>query len=304
MKEHITGLIAAPLVPLNKDLTVNFPVIPKYVDFLYRNGVKGAFVNGTNGSGMLLALHDRKKIAEQWMDAAPSDFKIIIHTGHTSLTDQIILAKHAQDIGAFGFATMAPMFIKPTTIEQLVNHSALEAAGAPDLPYYFYHLPSISGVYLSMRKFLESADDKIPNLAGIKFSQLDPVEANRCINFKDGKYNILWGHDENLLPAMSLGIRGAVGSNYNWVAPLYNQIMEHFLNGNLQKARELQEISINIVNALFHVSNFRGGSKEIMRWLGIDLGPVMSPLFEIDEEESRWLHSRLKSINFFEYANK
>lgn len=304
MYKHLTGLISAPLVPLNEDLTINYDIIPDYVDFLKRNGVVGAFVNGTNGSGMLLGLEQRKKVAEKWMDAAPSEFTIIIHSGHTSLTDQCILAKHAQDIGAFGFATMAPMFIKPSTEEQMANHCAREAAAAPDIPYYFYHLPSISGVYLSMRKFMELADEKIQNFAGIKFSQLDPVEANKCINYKSGKYNILWGHDENLLPAMTLGIRGAVGSNYNWVAPLYNNIMKNFLAGNLDKARKLQEKSIEIVNALFSISNFRSGSKEILRWLGLDLGPVMSPLFEISEKESQWLHDRLNEINFFDFANK
>ena len=93
-------------------------------------------------------------------------------------------------------------------MEDLAEHASQTASRARELSYYYYHIPSISGVYFHMIDFLKEADSKIPNLAGLKYTYEDFMDIQLCKEFKDGKYDILYGRDETLLCALALGFRG------------------------------------------------------------------------------------------------
>ena len=73
-----------------------------------------------------------------------------------------------------------------------------------------------------MLEFLRLAEDSIPNLAGIKYTHSNIMECHACRRYKDGKYTIFWGTDEALLSALVIGVEAAVGSTYNYAAPLYH----------------------------------------------------------------------------------
>ncbi len=301
---HITGLITAPLTAFAKDGTVNIDVIADYAQFLHRNGVVGAFVNGTTGLGHLLSTQERMDLAERWVAVAPKGFKTIIHVGHTSVVEARTLAKHAQDIGASGIAAMGPLFLKPSTVEGLVNHCAQEAAAAPALPYYYYHIPRVSGVDLPMLDYLRLAKGKIPNLAGLKFSKVDPYEFALCLDLEGGYYDLLWGSDENLLPALAIGARGAVGSTYSFAAPIYNNIIKEFLAGRLKEARQLALTSMKMVDAILRTGNLFGTIYTIMRWLGFEYGAPRTPVLALGDDQQKLLRAQLDKVGFFEFCSK
>ncbi len=302
--DHIAGLITAPLTPFAKNGTVNIDAIANYAQFLQRNGNVGAFVNGTTGLGHLLGTQERMDIAKTWVEEAPKGFKIIIHVGHTSVVEAKSLAKHAQDIGAHGIAAMGPLFLKPSTVEALVNHCAQEAAAAPNLPYYYYHIPRVSGVDLPMLDYLRLAKGKIPNFAGSKFSKVDPAEYALCVDFDQGKYDLLWGSDENLLPALAIGARGAVGSTYNFAAPIYNNIMKEFLAGHQKEAQQLALTSMKMVDAILRTGNLFGTIYAIMRWLGFEYGAPRTPVPTLGEDQQKSLRQQLEKLGFFEFCSK
>jgi N-acetylneuraminate lyase len=231
MKLKLTGLIAAPFTALNADGSLNLPMITRQADLLMENGVHGAFICGTTGEGMSLSMDERLQVAEHWMKAAKS-LRIIVHVGHQAVADSRTLAAHAQRIGAHAFATVAPTFFRASNVDQLVNYCAQVAAGAPDLPFYYYHIPVMAGADLPMYDFLKHAGPRIPNLAGIKFTHENLMDYSRCLHLEDGRYNILFGRDEILLAALAMGAPGAVGSTYNYMAPVYHRVIEAYKAGD------------------------------------------------------------------------
>ena len=184
--EKIIGLINAPFTPFHADGTVNFDPIPAYAALLARNGLKGVFINGSSGEGYMLTEEERMQLAEAWMAAAPEGFKVIVHVGSTCVKSSNRLAAHAQKIGAWGVAVMAPPFPKVARIEELVKYCEEIASGAPNLPFYFYHIPAFNGAFLSMLDFLKAVDGRIPNFAGIKYTFESLYEYNRCRRYKNG----------------------------------------------------------------------------------------------------------------------
>src|ERR1700754_934773 len=116
-------------------------------------------------------------------------------------------------------------------------------------------MPAMTGADLPMHDFLKIAGERIPNLAGLNFTHENLKDYRRWVNFEGGRYNILFGRDEILLAALAMGATGAVGSTYNYMAPVYHRIIEAFNANDLVTARSFQSLAIQIIT----VMNRRGG---------------------------------------------
>ena len=298
MIKKLTGLIAAPFAPLGQDGKINLAIIPDLAASLKRNGVSGAFVNGTTGESMSLTVAERLQITEAWSKTAIPDFALIAHVGALALEDAKTMAAQAQRLGFTATAAMAPCFFQPPSIDELAAFLGEIAAAAPDLPFYYYHIPSMTNVKFSGLAFLKAAAGKIPNLAGIKFTHEDLMDFAECQAFEDGRYNILFGRDEVLLSALATGAVGAVGSNYNFAAPIYNKVIAAYNAGDIETARKYQQQARRIVMAGIK----QGGQpafKSIMKMIGLDCGPVRLPLRNQTAEQYAALQQELEALGLF-----
>ncbi len=297
MKAKLTGLIAAPFTAMNADGSVNLPMIERQAQALAENGVNGAFICGTTGEGLSLTTEERLQIAEKWMAAVARSLRVIVHVGHQAIGESRRIASHAQQIGAHAFATLAPTFFRITNLEQLVNYCAEIAAAAPDLPFYYYHMPAMTGTDLPMHDFLKIASRRIPNLAGIKFTHENLMDFSRCLNFDDGRFNILFGRDEILLGALAMGATGAVGSTYNYMPQIYHGVIEALNKGDIESARRMQSSAIEIIAVMSRRSGLAAG-KAMMKMIGLDCGPVRAPLQNLSSEALQSLARELEEVGF------
>jgi N-acetylneuraminate lyase len=299
MFERLRGLIAAPFTPMKADGSLNLDAIKPYADILAKQRVIGAFICGTTGEGFSMTLSERKQAAEAWVKASEGRLKIIVHVGHNCQADAVELAAHAQQCGAYAIASIAPNFYKPGCVEDLVDFFAPIAAAAPNLPFYYYNMPSMTGVSLPVDEFLKLGEKKIPNLQGIKFTHNNLMEMNQCINLEGGKFEILHGYDEILICGLSLGAKAGVGSTYNYAGRIYNGILDAFEDGNLARARELQLYSVEIVKVIIKYGGGVRGGKAIMNLLGIECGECRLPINRFTKEEYASLRADLEAIDFF-----
>jgi N-acetylneuraminate lyase len=303
MKKSLTGLIAAPHTPFHADGSLATEVIAQQARLLASNGVAGAFICGTTGEGPSLTSDERRRVVEAWVAARPESLAVIAHVGHLSFGEAAAFARHAQETGADAIATLAPGFFKPGSVEDLVAWCAKIAGAAPKLPFYYYHMPAMTGVSFPAADFLRVAAERIPTLAGVKFTHENLMDFSRSLELDGGKYDVLFGRDEILLSALALGARGAVGSTYNFAAPLYQRIISAFNRGDIAGARRDQSRSMEFIE----IHNRYGGlvaGKAIMKLIGVDCGPVRLPLRAITAADEAKLRADLEKIGFFEYCSK
>jgi N-acetylneuraminate lyase len=301
--KKIEGLIAAAFTPFHKDGSLNNEMIPVVVDKLVNDGVKGIFVCGSNGEGPNMTSDERMKVLEEFVKAANKRLQIIVHVGHSSIAEAKILAAHASDAGADAFSSVAAFYFKPTSVHNLADCMAEIAGAAPELPFYYYNIPHLTGVGMDMIEFLKSASRLIPNLAGIKYTASTIQEYQSCLNFEDGKFDILYGLDELLLPALSVGAKGAIGSTYTFAAPLYLRTIEAFRNGNMQEAKKSHSFMVEVIRAMVKHPPIPA-QKAIMHMLGWDLGPTRLPLTTLDANSYDQLYKDLKALSFFDHVSK
>lgn len=300
--KHLTGLIAAPHTPFRADGSIELEVVPQQARLLVHNGVAGAFICGTTGEGSSLTSDERRTLVESWVAARPVGLSVIVHVGHLSLNEACALARHAEEAGADAIAAIAPSFFKPPTVTELVAWCAEVARAAPTLPFYYYYMPGMTGVTIPATDFLARAGDQIPNLAGVKFTHENLMDFARSTDHADAKYNVLFGRDEILLAALALGARGAVGSTYNYAAPLFLRIIAAFQRGDPDSARRDQARVMDFVAVLDRHGGLAAG-KCIMKLIGVDCGPVRLPLRALTENDEKNLRKDLEQIGFFDYAS-
>ena len=291
---RFTGLIAAPFTAMREDGSLDLTKVAPQARALRESGVRGAFICGTTGEGLSLSTEERLEVAEAWAEHK-GDLTLFVHVGHASLKDSQRLAAHAEEVGADAVSAM-PSSPYPSTLKSAVRTCAEMAAAAPTLPFFYYHIPSLSGVAVPMRHFLPKAVDAVPTLAGVKFTFEDLMDYALCLDLY-GDLDLLFGRDELLLAGLSLGAKGAVGSTYNFAAPLYRRVMDAFAQGRSEEARAAQLEAQRVIATLLEYPGL-AAFKAAMKLVGQDLGPVRPPLQRLTEAQERELLSRLEAQGF------
>jgi N-acetylneuraminate lyase len=303
--EKIEGLVAAPFAPMDNQGDIRADFIPGYYAFLEKNGIKGAFINGSTGEGPSLTTREKMIIASEWASCAKGggNIRVINLVGGTSVRECIEHALFSLEVGISAIAVVAPYYFKPADGDQLASYVAAIGEVVPEMPVYFYHIPSLTGVTIPMAGFLSRIAGMLPNFAGIKYTDEDFMDFLECLNYGDGEYDMLWGRDECLLPALSLGCRGAVGSTYNYAAPLYHAIIDAFNKGDLELARQLQQRSVNMVAMLGKYGGIATG-KAFMRYIGMDCGNFRLPVRNMDGNMYARFALEVKSLGMENYFSK
>lgn len=295
----VEGLIAATFGTFHDDGSLNLSLIPEVVEKLIDEGLTGIFICGTNGEGPNLTIEERMQVAEAYITAVNKRILVFVHVGHSSIAESRKLAAHAASIGADAISSVAAFYFKPNSVENLVESMADIASAAPELPFYYYHIPTLTGVGMDMVDFLRLGEGVIPNLAGIKYTASTINEYQACLNYKGGKFDILYGYDELLLSALAVGAKGAIGSTYTFAAPIYLNIMKHFKAGQMHKAQQMQLASVEMVRCLVKYPSIPA-QRAIMKMLGYDFGKCRLPLKGLTAEQSKDLKSCLDACGFFE----
>ncbi|MGF1682891.1 dihydrodipicolinate synthase family protein [Photobacterium minamisatsumaniensis] len=294
--EKLTGLIAAPHTPFTTEGTVNLPVIDQIAEHLINDGVNGVYICGTTGEGIHCSVEERKAIAERWVTASQGKLKITVHTGALSIVDTLELTRHAETLDIFATSAIGPCFFKPGSVDDLVEYCAQVAAAAPSKGFYYYH-SGMSGVNLDMEQFLIKAENRIPNLYGLKFNSGDLYEYQRCLRACDGKFDIPFGVDEFLPGALAVGAIGAVGSTYNYAAPLFHKVINDFNAGAMDAVYKDMDSVIALIRVLVEFGGVAAG-KAAMALHNIDAGDPRLPLTPLTDEQKAIVVEKMTQAGF------
>lgn len=280
------GLVPAVLTPFDASGNLNLAAVESHAELLARDGVVGVFVGGTTGEFTSLTFEERLALAARWATVLKgTKVRLVVHVGANCLADAKQLAAHAQTLGADTIAAVAPSYFKPKSLDVLIAWCRELADAAPETPFYFYDIPVLTGVSFSMVEFLEQAPSRVRTLAGVKFTNPDLMTLQRLLHADNGRFDVLYGMDEQLLAAVVLGVRGAVGSGYNFATPLYNRILTAAKANDFATARAEQYRGVELVALLFSYG-YLAGAKEIMRLRGVELGSVRLPNVAFTTEQT------------------
>jgi N-acetylneuraminate lyase len=229
------GVYAAMLTPLRADESLDEEACAELVERLLAEGQAGLYLTG--GTGEEYAVDDEVRVAlyPLAVEAARGRGVMIAHVGGVPTRRALKLLGAACDAGVDAVSAIPPHGGK-YTVDELLGYWRALAAQSP-VPLLAYHIPVVTGYDLSLEDLCRLVE--IPNLAGLKFTSRDLYLLERLVRRYPQKL-FFSGWDQMLLPALSVGAAGAIGSSYNLLGPVAVELVRRFDAGDLAGAREAQ----------------------------------------------------------------
>lgn len=297
---NIKGLVAAVVTPMTAKADLDTGPIPEIISHLVKNKVAGIYLAGSTGEGLSLTDAERRELAEAYVTEAKGKMKSVVQVGHNSMRAAAELAAHAESVGADAVSATPPGYFRTDNEEDLVEALRPVAEAAPATPFYYYHIPALSGVVINPMVFTQLASERLVTFRGIKYSDGPTLYNLPLLQKAAPRLEFLAGSDESYLQSHALGYRGAVGSTYNYAAPIYQKVATAIDCGDLEAARLWQERALLMIEAMFKHCG-RASLKAMMRMVGIDCGPVRLPLKAASEAQVANLRTALEKMGWFEW---
>ncbi|MEC0202296.1 dihydrodipicolinate synthase family protein [Paenibacillus lautus] len=255
-------------------------------------GVKGLYVGGSSGEGMLQSTAERKLVLEAVMEEVGSEMTIIAHVGAPSTRESVELAKHAESVKADAVSAVPSIYyrLSPDSVERhwraMIDSTAL--------PFIIYHIPQLTGFHLStgLLKKLSALD----NVIGVKISSESTYELQQFKAAGGPDFLVLNGPDEQYLAGRSMGADGGIGGTYGVMPELFLKLEQCIQEGDLESAREWQGKINEVISELLRFPSLYGGCKALLKLRGLDIGEPRLPLLPVtdgDQEAVARLHDKL-----------
>jgi len=297
---NINGLVAATATPMHHDGSINLDMIKPQVDFLVNKDIKGIYVLGSTGEGFSLTDDERMAVTAEFVKATDGRMKTFIQVGHNSWQASAALAAHAESVGVDAVSATPPGYFKPEGEQGLLDGLKIITDAAPKTPFYYYHIPFLSGVNINVGNFTTMASDQLDSFAGIKYSDGSTLYNLQTMQAAGPDKEFLSGSDEAYLMSVAQGYKGAVGSTYGYGASIYQNARAAFERGDMESARMWQQRAMVMIDTLFATCG-RAGLKAIWGLVGVDCGPVRSPLPTASPGQIEALRKALDNMGFFEW---
>lgn len=276
LRDGVSPAMATPLMP--GTYKVNTSVVPGLIDFLADRGVKGLFVGGTTGEGILLDDDQRHALHEAAVAAANGRVAVLLHVGAQRTGTAVALARHAAGLQPDAIVAMTPTFFGMSDAA-LMRYFHSIANAAPDTPLFVYDIPqfAVNGVSPAL---LASLAREIPSLAGLKCSRPDVQVVRQLIDVLPSDKMLLAGNESAALGLLALGAEGLISGLSTAIPEPFVGLTQSFADGNIDEAREWQRVINQLLGALAGARV--GGIKAILNQRGIPVGPPTPTLDAID----------------------
>ncbi|QQL44275.1 dihydrodipicolinate synthase family protein [Sulfuriroseicoccus oceanibius] len=298
---NIDGLVAATVTPMHADGSVNYDLIAPQIDYLVDQGIKGAYILGSTGEGMLLTDDERKKVAEKFVTLAGDRLPIFVQVGHNSWQAAADLAAHAESLGAAAVSATSPGYFKPDNAQSLVDGVKEVTDAAPNTPFYYYHIPALSGVSVDIIEAARLSKEQLPTFTGIKYSDGSTFYNLPLLQEAAPGCEFFAGSDEAYLMSVAQGFKGAVGSTYGYGKVIYDNVRKHVEAGEFEEARMWQARALSMITTFFSTCG-RSGIKGMWSAIGLPMGASRNPIASTTPEQIDALRKGLEQIGFYDWA--
>ena len=290
MKKRIfTGAATALITPMNEDGSVNFSRLSSLVDEQIKGGIDALVICGTTGEKSTLGYDEHVKVIETAAKANGGRVPLIAGTGSNDTVYSVGLCADAEKAGADAFLMVTPYYNKPSQRGLVAHYNYI--ADRVNKPIILYNVPSRTGVAIKPETYKELS--KHPNIVATKEANGDLASVAKTRYLCGDDLDFYSGNDDQTVPIMSLGGIGVISVMSNFLPNVMHEICAEYLNGNTQKAADLQIKYTGLMNALFSDVN-PIPVKAAMNLLGLNAGPCRLPLYPMEEKALENLRLKLQ----------
>ena len=272
------GVCTALVTPMNADESVNFEKLEEIIEMQIEGGVDALCICGTTGEASTLSHEEHIEVIARAAKAINKRVPMIAGTGSNSTETAVYLSVEAEKAGADALLQVSPYYNKATQ-KGLIRHFTA-VADAVKLPIVLYNIPGRTGVNIKpeTQAYLMK---NVENIVAVKEASGDISSIAKISKLIGDNGTIYSGNDDQATAILSVGGKGLISVISN-IAPAYaHEMVCSYLKGDVEKSREMQLNSLDLIDALFCEVN-PIPVKAAMNMMGLNVGPLRSPLCEMD----------------------
>ena len=287
-----TGAAVAIITPMNTDGSVNYEKYRELIEWQIESGTDAIIACGTTGESATLSEEEHSAVIRYAIKKVNKRIPVIAGTGSNCTATAIKLSKEAEKDGADGLLLVTPYYNKATQKGLIAHYTAI--AKAVSLPIILYNVPSRTGCNLQPET-IAALVKNVKNIVGVKEASGNISQIAKVKLLCGDDIDLYSGNDDQVVPILSLGGIGVISVLSN-VAPkeTHNMVMD-YLNGDLEKAREMQLKALPLIDALFSEVN-PIPVKKAMSFMGWEAGPLRAPLSEMEDAHAEVLRQAMKEF--------
>ena len=285
-----TGAGVALITPMNEDGSVNFDKLEEIIEFQIANGTDAIIICGTTGEAATLTEEEHLECIRFACKVTNKRIPVIAGTGSNCTETAVYLSKEAEKAGADALLIVTPYYNKATQ-NGLKAHYKTIAANV-EIPIILYNVPSRTGTRLMPQTIVDLCRE-VSNIVGVKDATGDISEVAEVMTLADGCVDLYSGNDDQIAPILSLGGKGVISVLSNILPQETHDIVASYLDGDVEKSKDLQLKYFYLIKALFSEVN-PIPVKKAMNLMGMNVGSLRLPLTEMEEANAAKLAEEMK----------
>ena len=286
------GSGVAIVTPMKENLDVDFDKLEELINFQIDNGTDAIIIAGTTGESSTLTMEEHRRVIQAAVEFTKHRVPVVAGTGSNCTRTAIHLTKEAEEDGADAALIVTPYYNKATQ-KGLIAHYG-QIASETKLPIILYNVPGRTGCNL-MPETVATLVKENENIVGLKEATGNMAQASKTMYLCDGKLEMYSGEDGLVVPLLSIGGFGVISVIANIAPRQTHDMVMSYLEGDLEKARQMQLKSLPLVDALFSEVN-PIPVKKALNLMGMQVGSLRSPLCEMGEENAKKLEQAMKDF--------
>ena len=286
------GSGVAIVTPMKENLDVDFDKLEELINFQIDNGTDAIIIAGTTGESSTLTMEEHRRVIQAAVEFTKHRVPVVAGTGSNCTRTAIHLTKEAEEDGADAALIVTPYYNKATQ-KGLIAHYG-QIASETKLPIILYNVRGSTGCNL-MPETVATLVKENENIVGLKEATGNMAQASKTMYLCDGKLEMYSGEDGLVVPLLSIGGLGVISVIANIAPRQTHDMVMSYLEGDLEKARQMQLKSLPLVDALFSEVN-PIPVKKALNLMGMQVGSLRSPLCEMGEENAKKLEQAMKDF--------
>ncbi len=268
---------------------VDYDKLKEILEWHVKEGTDSIIICGTTGEATTMTLDEKKEVIKFTVDTINGRIPVIAGTGSNNTKASIEMSKYAESVGVSAVLVITPYYNK-TNHKGLLKH--FEAINnAINIPIILYNVPSRTGMNITPSTLKELSTFK--NVVAIKEASGDLSQVAKMAEICGNTIDIYSGNDDQIIPIMSLGGKGVISVLANVIPNETHKMTKMYLEGKCHEASKMQLEYLNLANSLFLETN-PIPVKTALNLMGLEVGPLRLPLYEMDDALKNQLEDTLK----------
>lgn len=286
------GAGVAIITPMKKNLEVDYEKLGELIEDQIKNETDSIIITGTTGEASTLTEEEHLEAIRAAVAFAKKRVPVIAGTGSNCTRTAVELSKEAQKAGADGLLVVTPYYNKATQKGLIAHYTQI--AGSVDIPIILYNVPGRTGCKIAPETAAALVKD-VENIVAMKDAVGDISYSLKLMELTQGDIDLYSGEDGQVIPLLACGGIGVISVLSNVAPKFTHDMVMNYLNGNHEKALEMQLKAIPLVEALFCEVN-PIPVKAAMNLMGWNVGSLRAPLGEMEPENQKRLAKAMQDF--------